>query len=246
MAIIFDGRTFAAKKEEELKEKVSTLRQRGIVPRLASILVGDDPASKLYVGLKKKAAERVGIEVEVIDSTDEIERLNKDEGVKGIMIQMPLPDGLEDRTESIINSINPDKDVDGLRSDSKFLHPTSKAVIDILKEAEGQLKVKPKSACVVGGRGMVGAPLVKELKRLGYELTEKREEADILVSCTGTPNLIEPDMVKKGAIVIDVGSPKGDVEFEDVSKKASFITPVPGGVGPVTISCLLENLISAC
>jgi len=246
MSIIFAGRAFASKKEKELKEKVQELKKKGINPTLASILVGEDPASKLYVALKGKAAERAGIKLEVFDSVDVIEDLNKDPRFQGIMIQLPLPQEFKARSQEIVNTISPQKDVDGLRGDSKFLHPTSKAVVDILKEAEKELNLNPKSVCVVGSGGMVGAPLVKELKRLGYELIEERNQADVLISCTGVAGLITADMVKDGAIVIDVGSPKGDVDFAGVSPKAAFITPVPGGVGPVTISCLLENLISAC
>lgn len=255
MAIVFDGRAFAAKKEERLKNVVLGLKSKGITPRLASVLVGDDPASNLYVSLKKKVAQRVGIELEVIGFASEIERLNKDESVHGIMVQMPLPEELRGKTQEIINSISPNKDVDGLRNNSKFLHPTSKAVIDILKEAERELKITPKSVCVVGATGMVGTPLVKELKKEGYEviecnsdtegLSDKTLSADVLISTTGIAGIITGEMVKEGAVVIDVGSPVGDVN-PNVSEKATFITPVPGGVGPVTISCLLENLIQAC
>lgn len=254
MSIIFDGKTFASQREEKLKEKVRVLKEKGITPCLASILVGDNQASKLYVGLKKKAAERVGIRLEVFDSIDEIERLNKDKSVHGIMIQLPLPPELQDSKFQILDSIAPEKDVDGLRSDTKFLHPTAKAVIDIMNHALSLVTghrslitdYRPlTTVCVIGERGMVGAPLVRELKRLGYTLVTRSEEADILVSCTGVPGLIKPEMVKKGAIVIDVGSPRGDVDPE-VKEKAFFITPVPGGVGPVTITCLLENLIVAC
>ncbi len=254
MAIIFDGRSYAAEKEESLAIRVLGLKAREVYPKLASILVGSDPASQLYVTLKKKAAERIGAEVDIYlikeNSKPEdllllIATLNADNSVHGIMIQMPIPGKMGLKKRVILDSIDPEKDVDGLKIDSEFLHPTSKAVIDILKEAEKELKTKPKSVCVVGANGMVGAPLVKELKELGYDVIQEREKADVLVSCTGTPDLIDESMVKSGAIVIDVGSPKGDINFESVSKKASFITPVPGGVGPVTITSLLENLVSA-
>ena len=254
MAIVFDGRVFAAQKEKGLKKKVADLRLRGVVPHLSSILIGADPASRLYVGLKKKAAERIGAgldiyylkeNVKVSEVLRLINSLNNDQNIQGIMVQLPLPSSLSTAKAEIINSISSEKDVDGLRADSQFLHPTSKAVVDILKEAEKELRIEPKSACVVGATGMVGAPLVKELRRLGYDLTHERETADVLISCTGKPSLIDGSVVKVGAIVIDVGSPKGDVEFESVSKKVGFITPVPGGVGPVTISCLLENLLEA-
>lgn len=264
MAIIFDGRDFAAKKEEVLKGRVFGLKTRGVYPKLASIIVGDDPASKLYVGLKQKAAKRIGAEMDIYYLPEKVKledvilligTLNTDDTVQGIMIQMPLPEKLNDHRDQLVNLINPEKDVDGLQKDSQFLHPTSKAVIDILIEAEKQLEVKMKTVCVVGATGMVGKPLVSELKVEGYKVTEcnsktkdlqgATKEVDVVISCTGIPGIINGDMVKDDSIIIDVGSPKGDVSLV-ASDKSAFYTPVPGGVGPVTISCLLENLISAC
>jgi methylenetetrahydrofolate dehydrogenase (NADP+)/methenyltetrahydrofolate cyclohydrolase len=265
MAIIFDGREFAAEKEATLQVRVLGLKSRGVFPKLASILVGNDPASTLYINLKKKAAERIGAEVDVYLIKEKsdihdllllIKTLNGDKTVHGIMVQMPIPGKLGKASDKIIKAINPDKDVDGLRAGSRFLHPTSKAVFDILKEAEKVLDRKMDSVCVVGAFGMVGVPLVKELKEEGYKVTEcgsktgditpKTLAADVVVSVTGVPGLIMDEMIKSEAVVIDVGSPRGDVDAAGVVKKASFITPVPGGVGPVTISCLLENLINAC
>jgi methylenetetrahydrofolate dehydrogenase (NADP+)/methenyltetrahydrofolate cyclohydrolase len=265
MAIIFDGRKFAAEKEITLQNRVLGLKARGVYPKLASIIIGNDPASVLYVNLKKKAAEKIGAEVDIYnipenskvdDLTLLIDTLNTDKTVHGIMIQLPLPAPMFEFKDKIIESINPDKDVDGLRSDSEFLHPTSKAVMDILRLALEDSLVKRNNLkiVVVGATGMVGTPLVKELKNQNYKVIEcdsntstlKGEtlQGDIVISCAGIPHLIKSDMVKDGAIVIDVGSPGGDVDFDLVVKKASFITPVPGGVGPVTITCLLENLIS--
>jgi len=265
MAIIFDGRAFASQKESLLKLSVEKLKEKGKIPRLASILVGDNPASKLYVDLKKKAAERIGVELDVYSlghdsKTDEIlkliGRLNEDQEVHGIMIQLPLPKGLSKDKGRIIDSIDYRKDVDGLRPDSSFLHPTSKAVLEILDRAELMLGKKPETVCVIGATGMVGIPLVKELMKKKYHVIEcssetknlddKTREADVLVSAIGKSNLLKGYMVKDGAVVIDVGSPKGDVQLNEVVKKVSFITPVPGGVGPVTIACLLENLVEAC
>jgi len=262
MATIFDGRKFAAEKEISLQNRVLGLKARGVYPKLASILVGNNPASVLYVNLKKKAAEKIGAEVDIYlikenSKVDDlillIDTLNTDVNVSGIMIQLPIPGAMSKFKDRIIESIDPQKDIDGLRPDSIFLHPTSKAVIDILKEAEKISEIKPKTVCVVGATGMVGTPLVKELKTEGYKViscnsntpTLKGEtlQGDVLISCAGVPNLITSDMVKDGAIVIDVGSPKGDVD-PSTSLRASFLTPVPGGVGPVTITCLLENLIS--
>jgi len=264
MAIIFDGRAFAAQKKELLKSRIDSLYKKGVTPHLASIIVGDNPASLLYVGLKKKAAEQIGAKVDIFhlgnDTRKEelvglIESLNNNKSVHGIMIQLPLPQGLSGDKETIINKINTKKDVDGLRADSPFLHPTSKAVIEILNCAKTLLKRKLEIVCVVGSSGMVGTPLVKELKKEGYgviecssltkNLKEKTQDADVVVSTTGKENIIGAEVVKNQAIVIDVGSPKADVDFDKVFAKAAFITPVPGGVGPVTITCLLENLIEA-
>lgn len=264
MPIIFDGRDFAAKKEAVLLSRVFGLKTRGVYPKLASIIVGDDPASKLYVGLKQKAAKRIGAELDIYYIPEKtrlediillIGTLNTDDTVQGIMIQMPLPGKLAENHDQIVNLINPEKDVDGLQKDSQFLHPTSKAVVDILIEAEKQLEIKMKTVCVVGATGMVGAPLVEELKVEGYKVIECNSKtkdlksqsllADVVISCTGIPGIIKGDMVKEDVVIIDVGSPKGDVS-PTAYDKAAFYTPVPGGVGPVTISCLLENLISAC
>ena len=268
--IIFNGRDFADEKEEELKIVVSGLRSRGIVPHLASILVGDDEASRLYIGLKKKAVERIGAEhdsyflpenTKLSDILALIASLNEDKNVQGIMVQMPIPGQLGNHKDEIIKAIDPKKDVDGLRDDSSFLHPTSRAIIDIINEAKRYDNVRPTSkttslrVVVVGATGMVGRPLVKELKKEGYEvigcdsktmdLKNNTLKGDILVSVTGVPGIIKADMVKRGTIVIDVGSPVGDFDPE-VKNKSAFFTPVPGGVGPVTIACLLENLIDAC
>jgi methylenetetrahydrofolate dehydrogenase (NADP+)/methenyltetrahydrofolate cyclohydrolase len=265
MAIIFDGRAFASQKESLLKLRVEKLKKKGKIPRLASILVGDNSANKLYVDLKKKAAEQIGVELAVYylshnKKTDEILKLigslNEDQGVDGIMIQLPLPEGLSKDKGRIISAIDNRKDVDGLRVDSPFLHPTSKAVVEILDRAKLMLGKNPETVCVIGATGMVGRPLVKELKKKKYKviecssetknLADKTREADVLVSAIGKADLLKGEMVKDGAVIIDVGSPRGDVQLNEVVKKVSFVTPVPGGVGPVTIACLLENLVEAC
>lgn len=265
--IIFDGRGFAEEKREELKIVVAGLRSRGIIPHLASILIGNDEASRLYVELKKKATEKVGAELnpyflpektELSTILTLINSLNSDENIHGIMVQLPIPGKLGESKDEIIEAIDSKKDVDGLKKDSLFLHPTSKAVIDILDFALSQISQltnQPITICVVGATGMVGTPLVKRLKVDGYKvigvdsktenLETATEGADVVVSATGIPGLIKPEMVKEGVVAIDVGSPSGDFARE-VQKKAAFFTPVPGGVGPVTIACLLENLIDAC
>ena len=284
MTHIFDGREFAKKREESIKNKVRNLVFK---PKLVSIIVGDDPASLLYVNLKKKAAERVGAEVEIVklnkltklnELIKLIQKYNNDRSVSGIMVQLPLPENFskEDRDE-VLNTISPEKDVDGLREDSKFTAPTAKAVLEVLKLA--LLEVRPltkrldllRKVAVVGASGFEGKNIIKALEQeykqsllfhsknkgiQGKELeiikadskTEnlklKIKNCDVVISVTGVPDLITADMVKSSAILIDVGSPKGDIE-KSAYDKAAFVSPVPGGVGPITISCLLENLVEA-
>ena len=266
MAIIFDGRKFAAEKEETLAIRVLGLKTRGVYPKLASILIGNNPSGLSYLELKKKAAERIGAEADIYlikekTNLDEllllIKTLNEDDTVQGIMIQMPLPESVENLKSRILGAILPEKDIDGLREGSEYLHPTSKAIMEIIEMAKKARVINSKSntVVVVGATGMVGKPLVAELKKDGYDVIQcnsktkdlKAEtlKGDILVSATGRSGLIKKDMVKKDAIVIDVGYPTGDVEA-GVADVAGVITPVPGGVGPVTITCLLENLINAC
>ena len=290
MPYVFDGRKYAVEKEEILKNKVIALKQKGIIPKLVSIIVGSDPGSVLYQNLKKKAAERVGAEMNIIRlgsdlKTKEIQEiigsLNRDTSVHGIMIQMPLPDTFtKENREEIVNLIERSKDVDGLRKDSPYLHPTSKAVLEVLDYAldivRPPCKERTCKGCVVGATGMVGGPLTKELRIMNNELRDKSihnrrpgeckrprnlqfeileadsktqnlseftRSADVLISCAGVSEIIKKDMVKDGVILIDVGAPVGDVE-KNAYEKASFVSPVPGGIGPVTICCLMENLIS--
>jgi len=255
MTIIFDGRNFAAEKLAKLDKEVAKLKNKGIYPRLASILVGQDFASKLYVSLKKKAAEKIGVEMDIYrfgeNETCEniitlINSLNEDPLVHGIMVQLPLPNAVSNYKLQIINSIKSGKDVDGLRKDSFYVHPTAMAILQIIEVARLRLASarQAKTICVIGKGGMVGSALLEKIKDTDYKLMENSKDADILVSTTGSPNLVKADMVKEGVVVIDVGFPKGDVD-PSVYPKASFYTPVPGGVGPVTITCLLENLAEA-
>ncbi|EKE05063.1 MAG: hypothetical protein ACD_19C00426G0085 [uncultured bacterium] len=265
MTIIFDGKDYAQKKKILIQSSANKVRELGIIPHLATILIGNDPASILYSNLKKKFIESLGCQVDIYElpetvKYEEIEllikTLNDDETVHGIMIQMPLPSNILNLKTSILNLISKSKDVDGLQSDSVYLHPTSKAVMEVLAMAIYETRIDVVTVCVVGANGMVGKPLVKELKKLGYIVLEADEnteqttlqgltlQSDAIVSTTGKMNLITPEMVKNNSIVIDVGSPHGDIS-QDVANKASFFTPVPGGVGPVTITCLAENLILA-
>lgn len=261
---IFDGKKFAKNKEFALEKKVRKLHSQKIFPKFASILIGNDTASRMYVNMKKKRGEKIGIKVNLYkfpkSSLKEevvrlIKKLNGDKLVHGIMIQLPIPGSLSKYKSEFVKMINPKKDVDGLKLDSQYFHPTSKAVYEILKFAEKKTRKKFTNVVVVGATGMVGYPLSKVLENNGYnvikcnsktkDLKKKIKSADVIIGATGNVGLITKDHIKNGAIIIDVGSPKGDVDFEEVSKVASFITPVPGGVGPVTISCLLENVVEA-
>lgn len=277
MTIIFDGRKYAFDKKIEIEKRVGELKEKEITPKLVSIIVGDDPASILYVNLKKKRAEEVGIQLSITnyqlpiegqEIVNDIKKLNEDESVHGIMVQLPLPANIRLKTEEIISAIAKEKDVDGLRNDSPFLHPTSKAVLEILEEAlkivRPMVNDRPLTVTVVGATGMVGRPLVYELKNPNskfqipngnkFEVIEcdsktedlklKTKDADVVISATGVFGIIKSDMVNDGVILIDVGSPNGDIEKEAYNK-ASFVSPVPGGVGPVTIMCLLENLVES-
>ncbi len=264
MATIFDGRAFARAREDALYHKIA---HSGKMPIMATILVGQDPASKLYVGLKQKAAARVGAQMDIYEypeaiSKEELERkiedLAADATLHGIMIQLPLPKSLRVFTSEIINKIPKHLDVDGLREDSPFVPATARAVMSILEEAGKRRKISKDSYfVVVGARGVIGSQIVKVLSDSGYEVGEvihkmtpdvfikETQAADVLISATGRPGIIRGQHIKKGAIVIDVGSPRGDVDFDEVVKLASFITPVPGGVGPVTVVSLLENLVES-
>lgn len=264
MTQFFDGKAVAQAKLAELKIRVSDLRGKGIKPKLVSILVGDNQASELYTRMKKQAAESIGCELSVVSypssvGSDElkskIEELNNDAGVNGIMIQLPLPNNLKLKTEDLIRWINPKKDVDGLRDDSPYVTPTAQAVLQAIKQSGLSLKEPPLKVLVVGAsRGFEGKKIVKELSKEGYlvegvsrdtkDLKLKTIGADVIVSVTGVPNLIKADMVKEGAVLIDIGAPNGDIE-KSAYDKTRFVSPVPGGIGPVTISSLIKNLVES-
>ena len=266
MTYVFDGKKYAKMRELGIIDKVSRLRAHGVIPHLAIIIAGYDKASRLYVSLKQKVGERLGMEVEVIDHShstfgqvvEDIKRLNSETNVHGVMVQLPLPKSLAKHTDKILQAIASQKDVDGLREGSHYVPATVKAALAILNEAKHVVKVAPDALyLVVGAKGVVGSKIVSELTEYGCEVevfdkddeVEKMESsllrADVVISATGIAGLITKDIVKKGSIVIDIGSPQGDVDFEGVSEVAKFITPVPGGVGPVTIVSLFENLILA-
>lgn len=258
---IFDGKAWVAAEQELLRDKIRELRDFGVYPSLVSILIGDNPASKLYISLKQKAAQELGIKftVRFFDENTSvasikkfIQKQNEDNNVHGIMVQMPLPSVLTDFREDIIRAIAINKDVDGLRAKSNFIHPTVKAILDIL-----EILVTNRSddkIVVLGSKGMVGSKLVVELKKQKFNfvgldqdvqnLSRFTQKADIIVSATGQQGLIKGNMVKEGVAIIDVGAPKAEVE-ESVYGKAKFLTPVPGGIGPMTVSHLMQNLILA-
>lgn len=232
--MIIDGKQIAARRATSLKLKVQSLKKP---PKLAIVMVGDDPASKIYVNLKMKKAQEVGIETEL--RTD----LNTD--ADGIIVQMPGP-------QELVDQIPLEKDVDGLRDGSPFLPATVKGIIEILKQVQDDTD---KTYVVVGQGKLVGKPLADYLEKNGREvircdvntpdLKTQTYKGDILVCATGVAGLITVDMVKPGAVVIDCGSPKPEVDFEKVKDVASAITPVPGGVGPMTVISLLENVVAA-
>ncbi len=276
MAIILDGKSLSEKIRKELKEEVEQLKSRGIKPGISVLLIGDNPASQVYVRNKKKAAEEIGIvsnvynlekdvpEERVLDLLNE---LNRDSTVHGILVQLPLPSHLNE--ERIISLIDPKKDVDGfhpenmgllLKGTPRFEPCTPLGIIKILEHYN--IKIEGKDAVVVGRSNIVGKPISIMLMKRNATVTichtktqnlpEKVSRADILVVAAGKIGAIKGEWVKEGAAVIDVGINRldngkltGDVEFESAKERAGYITPVPGGVGPMTIAMLLANTLRA-
>ncbi|WP_457567860.1 bifunctional methylenetetrahydrofolate dehydrogenase/methenyltetrahydrofolate cyclohydrolase FolD [Desulfurobacterium sp.] len=278
MATIIDGRALAATIKKELKVEVAALREKvGRVPTLAVVLVGDDPASQIYVRNKEKTCEEVGIASIGIrkpasTSQEELEEivknLNEQEDVDGILVQLPLPRHLN--AQRIINLINPSKDVDGFHPvnmgkvvlglfDEGLMPCTPYGVMKIF-EAYG-IELQGKNAVMVGHSNIVGKPLANMMINKNAtvsvchvytrDLKSYTLNADILCVATGVPHLIKADMVKEGAVVIDIGISRvngkivGDVDFDNVKEKVQAITPVPGGVGPMTIAMLMYNTVKA-
>jgi len=253
---IIDGKALSLSIREELKKKADGLKQKGVTPGLAVILVGDDPASAVYVRNKEKACEEVGIYSLVhrlsADTSEQqvisiVKELNSNPSIHGILVQLPLPKHIDER--NVLRAVDPDKDVDGLH------------VVTAGRLFVGETEISGKQAVVVGRSAMVGKPAAMLLLNENATVTMCHSRtkdlaavcarADILVAAIGKPGLITGEFIKPGAVVIDVGTTKvdgklkGDVLFEEAAKKASFITPVPGGVGPMTITMLLENTIEA-
>ena len=276
MAEIISGKVVSAAKREEIKERVAKLNEQGKQVGLAVIIVGNNSASRVYVNNKKKACAEVGInsfeyalpeETTQDELLDLIAQLNNDEKVNGILCQLPLPSHIDE--QAVINAIDPSKDVDAFHpfnvghimiGDYTFLPCTPAGIMEMLKFYN--ISVSGKKCVVIGRSNIVGKPMAMLLlKENGtveichsrtQNLKEETLSADILVAAVGKAYFVTADMVKEGAVVIDVGMNRneegklcGDVCYEEVEKKASFITPVPGGVGPMTITMLLENTVRA-
>ena len=272
-AQIIDGRAIAAQVYSELTTRVAVLKAKGVIPRVAIIHVGTEEMTKRYVTLKENAAIRLGMEcvtyhlVEDVSQQRVIElvqKLNADESVHGILVQMPLPDSMD--TKTVLDAIDPEKDIDGLHfcNAGKLLNGepaviacTPRAVIRILDETG--IDIMSKHTVVVGKSVLVGRPIaicllnrnatVSVCHTKTQNLGDITKNADILIVAAGSAGLIKADMVKDGAVVIDIGQTNidgklyGDVDFENVSKKASYITKAVGGVGPMTVAMLMANLV---
>ncbi|MCQ4021496.1 MULTISPECIES: bifunctional methylenetetrahydrofolate dehydrogenase/methenyltetrahydrofolate cyclohydrolase FolD [unclassified Ruminococcus] len=274
MARIIDGKAVSAAVKEQVKEETARLKEKGIVPGLAVVIVGDDPASRVYVNNKKKACELVGFHSEEYalsgETTQEelltlVKKLNNDDKINGILVQLPLPKHLDDK--AVIAAIDPKKDVDAFHAenvgkimigDYKFLPCTPAGVMELL--ASENIEIEGKSCVVIGRSNIVGKPMAMLLLHsngtvtITHSRTKNLKEiclaADIIVAAVGIPKFLKADMVKDGAVVIDVGMDRdengklcGDVDFAEVEKKAGYITPVPGGVGPMTIAMLMKNTL---
>ena len=285
-AQIIDGKQVAADMRAELKEQVAQLKTQGVVPGLGVILVGDDPASRSYVTAKERACEEIGLHSDdnrlPVDTTQKdllalVQKMNADPKINGILVQLPLPKHLDE--DEVLLAINPDKDVDGFHPVSvgrmvvgqkSFLSCTPHGVIQLLLRSG--VTIEGANVVIVGRSNIVGKPLANMLIQKNpmgnatvtvchtrtKDVGRFTREADIVIAAAGWPNTVTADMVRDGAVVIDVGVNRvedaskkngyrlvGDVDFEAIKEKASFITPVPGGVGPMTITMLLYNTVES-
>jgi len=272
---LIDGKIISSAVKERVKNEVAALKEKGITTGLAVIIVGEDPASKVYVNNKKKACEALGIiseEYALPETTTQeellslIDTLNKKESINGILCQLPLPKHLDEG--AVINAILPEKDVDAfhpvnvgkiMQGDYDFVPCTPAGIMEMLQYEN--IDITGKSCVVIGRSNIVGKPMSMLLLHKNGTVTichsktknlrDVCKNADILVAAVGRPNFVTNDMVKDGAVVIDVGINRvdgklvGDVNFNDVCEKASYITPVPGGVGPMTIAMLMQNTLTA-
>lgn len=276
MAVILDGKMLSAKFRENLKKETAELKAKtGKMPGIAVILAGDDPASSVYVNSKEKAAveagfysvvERIRADVTTEDVLALVNKYNNDDKIHGILVQLPLPKGCDEKT--ILRAIKPEKDVDGF-------HPYNVGLLNIGEDclmpctpfgvmnmmADYGIELTGKNAVVIGRSNIVGKPIAAMLTKANATVTichSKTKDlpavcanADILVAAIGKPKFVTKEFVKEGAVVIDVGINRvdgklcGDVDFDDVKDKCSYITPVPGGVGPMTITTLMQNTLKA-
>ncbi|MCM0449468.1 bifunctional methylenetetrahydrofolate dehydrogenase/methenyltetrahydrofolate cyclohydrolase FolD [Staphylococcus aureus] len=276
VAKILDGKQIAKDYRQGLQNQVEALKEKGFTPKLSVILVGNDGASQSYVRSKKKAAEKIGMISEIVhleetateeEVLNELNRLNNDDSVSGILVQVPLPKQVSE--QKILEAINPDKDVDGFHpinigklyiDEQTFVPCTPLGIIEILKHAD--IDLEGKNAVVIGRSHIVGQPVSKLLlqKNASVTILHSRskdmasylKDADVIVSAVGKPGLVTKDVVKEGAVIIDVGNTpdengklKGDVDYDAVKEIAGAITPVPGGVGPLTITMVLNNTLLA-
>lgn len=277
MAERIDGKAVAAAVRQEVAQEVLRLKEeKGLQPGIAVVIVGDDPASRIYVNNKKKACSEVGIYSEEYalpasttqeELTDLIHQLNENPAIHGILVQSPLPKGLDEK--AVVENIDPKKDVDAFHAlnvgkimigDFEFLPCTPAGVIELLDRYG--VSIEGKRCVVIGRSNIVGKPMAMLLLHRNGTVTichsrtknlaEICREADILVAAVGKAKFVTKDMVKPGAVVIDVGMNRnengklcGDVDFDEVEPLASYITPVPGGVGPMTIAMLMKNVVSA-
>lgn len=276
MATIIDGKELAKRIRENLKKECEELKKEGIIPKFAVILVGDNPASKVYVRNKSKAAEETGIifEEHLLDTNieqkqliDLIEKLNHQKDIHGILLQSPLPNHLD--INEAFRTIVPEKDVDGFHpanvgklvlGQDTFVSCTPYGIMKMLEEYK--IDLEGKNVVIIGRSNIVGKPLyqcclnknatVTTCHSKTKDITAYTKKADVIMVAIGKPKFLTKDMVKEGAVIIDVGINRtegkkiiGDVDFEEVEKIASYITPVPGGVGPMTIAMLMNNVIKA-
>ena len=276
MAMIIDGKAVSAATREAIKNEVAELKEKGVTPGLAVIIVGDDPASRVYVNNKKKACAELGMLSEEYalpaETTNEellslINELNGRKDINGILCQLPLPRHLDEK--AVINAIAPEKDVDAfhpvnvggiMTGDYSFLPCTPAGVMQMLKHYD--IQTAGKHCVVIGRSNIVGKPMAMLMLHANATVTichsrtvnlaEECKRADILIAAVGKPKFVTPDMVKEGAVVIDVGMDRdengklcGDVDFDAVEPICGAISPVPGGVGPMTISMLMRNTLTA-
>ncbi|HAR4517601.1 TPA: bifunctional methylenetetrahydrofolate dehydrogenase/methenyltetrahydrofolate cyclohydrolase FolD [Staphylococcus aureus] len=276
VAKILDGKQIAKDYRQGLQDQVEALKEKGFTPKLSVILVGNDGASQSYVRSKKKAAEKIGMISEIVhleetateeEVLNELNRLNNNDSVSGILVQVPLPKQVSE--QKILEAINTEKDVDGFHpinigklyiDEQTFVPCTPLGIMEILKHAD--IDLEGKNAVVIGRSHIVGQPVSKLLlqKNASVTILHSRskdmasylKDADVIVSAVGKPGLVTKDVVKEGAVIIDVGNTpdengklKGDVDYDAVKEIAGAITPVPGGVGPLTITMVLNNTLLA-